>query len=46
MADAMRTGFCRRRAATTSAKVYRPRLRSGSAMRNITTGQPTSQPTE
>ena len=34
------------RYATTSANVYLPRLRSGSAIRNVTTGQPTSQPTE
>ena len=32
--------------ATTSANVYLPRLRSGSAIRNITTGQPTSKPIE
>ena len=43
-ADAMRTGTCRSRNATTSANVYLPRLRSGSAIRNISAGQPTSQP--
>ena len=43
-AAAMRTGVCRSRNATTSAKVNLPRLRSGSAIRNISAGQPTSQP--
>jgi hypothetical protein len=42
----MRIGFARSRAARTSAKVYRPRFRSGSAIRNITTGQPTRKPIE
>ena len=46
IAAAMRIGVCRSRDATTSAKVYRPRFRSGSAMRNITIGQPTSKPIE
>ena len=32
--------------ATTSANVYLPRLRSGSATRKSTTGHPTSQPVE
>ena len=31
----MRTGACRSRNATTSANVYLPRLRSGSAIRNM-----------
>ncbi len=44
MADATRTGFCLSRKATTSAKVYLPRLRSGSATRNIRAGHPTSHP--
>ena len=42
----MRTGTCRSRKATTSAKVYRPRFRSGSAIRNITIGHPTRKPIE
>jgi hypothetical protein len=46
IAAAMRTGVWRNRAATTSANVYFPRFRSGSAIRNRTTGQPTSQPVE
>ena len=45
-AEATRTGACCRRNATTSVKVYVPRLRSGSAIRNITTGQPTRNPIE
>src|SRR6188474_3065420 len=43
---AMRIGVARSRVASTSANVYRPRLRSGSAIRNITTGQPTRNPIE
>ena len=42
----MRISFCERRNDATSANVYLPRLRSGSAIRNVTIGQPTSQPTE
>ena len=45
-AAATRIGFCCSRTATASAKVYLPRLRSGSAIRKSTTGQPTSQPVE
>ena len=41
---ATRTGACRSRNATTSANVNLPRLRSGSAIRNISAGQPTSHP--
>ncbi len=44
IAAAMRTGVCRSRKATTSAKVNLPRFRSGSATRNMSAGQPTSQP--
>ena len=43
-AAAMRTGTWRSRNATTSAKVNLPRFLSGSAIRNISAGQPTSQP--
>ena len=46
IAAAIHTGVCRRRSATTSAKVYFPRFRSGSAIRNSTTGHPTSHPVE
>ena len=42
----MRTGACRSRNATTSENVYLPRFRSGSAIRNITIGQPTRKPIE
>jgi len=44
IAAAMRTGVCCSRNATTSAKVNLPRFRSGSATRNMSAGQPTSQP--
>ena len=46
MAADTRTGVCFSLKLTTSAKVYLPRLRKGSAMRNSTTGHPTSQPVE
>ena len=45
-AAAARIGRALSRKATTSEKVYLPRLRSGSAIRNVMIGQPTSQPTE
>ncbi len=44
IAAAIRTGACCKRNATTSANVYLPRFRSGSATRNMSAGQPTSQP--
>ena len=43
---AMRTGRSRMRAATTSARVNRPQLRTSSATRNRTTSQATRKPTE
>ncbi len=43
---AMRTGRSRIRAATTSASVNRPQLRTSSATRNSTTSQATRKPTE
>ena len=42
----MRIGVWPRRNEATSAKVYLPRLRSGSAIRKVTIGQPTRKPTE
>ena len=41
-----RIGRCAKRYATTSTNVNLPRLRSGSAIRNITNGQPTRKPIE
>lgn len=43
---AMRTGRSLIRAATTSARVNRPQLRTSSATRNRTTSQATRNPTE
>jgi hypothetical protein len=43
---AMRTGRCLIRYETTSANVYLPRFRSGSAIRKSTIGQPTRNPIE
>ena len=43
-ANAPDVGVCRSLKATTSAPVYVPRFRSGSAIRNMSAGQPTSQP--
>ena len=40
------TGVCAKRNAATSAKVNLPRLRSRSASRKVTTGQPTRKPIE